>query len=201
MRTLPGAEPAAGSPPYPWPYDGRLVPARTAVVVAGAQRGLAHSPAAAAALDATRALAHAAGAAGASVVLVRHGRRRPGRRPEIPLRGAPEWWLVEGIEADVAVDAAGIDGFYGSDLDDVLRRWAITHLVLAGLGLETHVHSTLRTANDLGYECALAIDACAAVDPALRAPATRIVEMSGGIFGSVVTTTALIEAFGRQEER
>ena len=53
-------------------------------------------------------------------------------------------------------------------LDAVLRGRRRTHLLVAGLGLEAAVHSTLRTANDRGYECLLVTDACAPLDPRPR---------------------------------
>ncbi|NKY41308.1 cysteine hydrolase family protein, partial [Cellulomonas septica] len=94
--------------------------------------------------------------------------------------------------ADVALDAGGIDAFYASDLDLVLRTRGVRRLVLAGVGLETCVHSTMRDANDRGYECLLVVDACVPVAPDLVGAAVSSVEMSGGIFGAVGRTAAVV---------
>lgn len=91
-----------------------------------------------------------------------------------------------------AIDAGGIDGFFDSPLDGVLRHRRIHQLVIVGHGLEGPVHSTLRSANDRGYECLLVIDACTPIDASLVPAARRTVEMSGGIFGAVTTTAELI---------
>ena len=68
------------------------------------------------------------------------------------------------------------------------------HLLLAGFGLEAPVHSTLRSANDRGYECLLLLDACAPLDPSLTPASRSMIEMSGGIFGAVGTVGALLGA-------
>jgi nicotinamidase-related amidase len=115
-----------------------------------------------------------------------HGQRRRG--DELAVRPAP---------ADAVVDATGVDGFFGSNLDALLRRWGCTHLAMAGFGLEGPVHSTLRSANDRGYECLLLADACAAMGEQTRRGALSTVTMSGGIFGAVGTVAdlaALLEA-------
>jgi len=89
------------------------------------------------------------------------------------------------IAADDHLDAAGVDGFYGSPLDDRLRRLGRDQLLLCGAWLETGVHSTMRSANDRGYECLLVLDACDAYDATLVAASRSQIEMSGGIFGAV----------------
>jgi nicotinamidase-related amidase len=86
---------------------------------------------------------------------------------------------------DEVVLAGGIDAFYGSRLDPLLRSCGVERLLLAGVGLETCIHSTMRDANDRGYECLLVVDACVPVDPDLVPAAVSMIEMSGGIFGAV----------------
>ena len=77
----------------------------------------------------------------------------------------------------------------------MLRSHAIERLILVGYGLETCIHSTMRSANDRGYECLLVVDACVPYDEALVASSISMIEMSGGIFGAVGTSAAVIEAF------
>lgn len=206
------AEPAArvaGSAPYPWPFDGGPAGGRAAVLAIAAQAGVAGALGLGGAPTSLLRLARRARAAGVPVVAIRAGRRPGAGRPLVPgrglvpERGTPSWHLLPAVEeeASVVVDAAGIDGFYGGDLDLELRARGTTHLVIAGLGTETFVHSTLRTANDAGYECLLVTDACAPADRALGEAAVAMVCMSGGIFGAVATAEAAAEWLetGRRE--
>jgi nicotinamidase-related amidase len=175
-RFVPGTE------PYPWPYDGILTGNRLALVVAGAQQWWVertHEPAAA--IDHIARLRSKARVAGVLVVLVDHG------APRGVLAVLPE-------TGDLVISAPGLDGFYGSALDTALRSASRDRLLVAGLGLEGPVHSTLRSANDRGYECLLVADACSCGDPALRDGAIRSVLMSGGIFGAVGNVDAVCVA-------
>jgi nicotinamidase-related amidase len=61
--------------------------------------------------------------------------------------------------------------------------------------MEGPVHSTMRSANDRGLECLLVIDGCAPLDPTLAEAGVRIIEMSGGIFGAVAPSQAVLSAF------
>ena len=92
------------------------------------------------------------------------------------------------------VQAAGIDGFYGSELDSVLQTHKRSHLLVVGRALETTVHSTLRRANDRGYECLTVADATASIENTCRAGALSSIEMSGGIFGAVGMTEPVLRA-------
>ena len=76
----------------------------------------------------------------------------------------------------------------------MLRTGRIRRLLLAGVGLETCVHSTMRDANDRGYECLLVLDACVPIDPSLVPASVSSIEMSGGIFGAVGTSADVIAA-------
>ncbi|MGH9156441.1 MAG: cysteine hydrolase family protein [Acidimicrobiales bacterium] len=187
--------------PYPWPYDGVLDPTRLALVIAGAQTAWVVRSVDAAAVGARlAAVAVAVRGAGGLVVHVRHGTTattaaapRPAGLP--PARGEPSWSLATEPEAaDLVVDAAGIDGFFGSALDAELRARGVDALVLAGYGAEVAVSSTLRSANDRGYECLTVSDAVAPFDAAIGVRSLHTVTMSGGIFGAVTTTAALLSA-------
>ncbi|MDC7122936.1 cysteine hydrolase [Cellulomonas fimi] len=177
----------SGTTPYPWPYDGDLSgPGTALLVVLPSEDGLPGP------VDAqVRALGAAMRSAGGSVLLVRAA------APSVVApddAATPAGTTPPDDLADVALDAGGIDAFYASDLDLVLRTRGVRRLVLAGVGLETCVHSTMRDANDRGYECLLVVDACVPVDPDLVAAAVSSVEMSGGIFGAVGRTAAVVAA-------
>ncbi|MEO6121703.1 MAG: isochorismatase family cysteine hydrolase [Acidimicrobiales bacterium] len=189
---------AVDADPYPWPYDGSLDPTRLALVIAGAQEAwVARSVGATAVRARVADAAAAVRDAGGLVVHVRHGAPvgppRPSGLP--PGRREPSWALATDPEPDdLVVDAAGIDGFFGSPLDAELRARGIDALILAGFGAEAAVSSTLRSANDRGYECLTLSDAIAPFDAATGLRSLHTVTMSGGIFGAVATTPALVSA-------
>jgi len=175
-----------GSTPYPWPYDADLSASRLALVVVGWDRywwGACDAPGRAVAQ--LRPLV----AAIATTVVVRHGADVGPLPPDADLH-APT----------VDVAAFGVDGFHAGPLDAVLRGHGVDHLVIAGSGLEGPVHSTLRSANDRGYECLVALDACSAVDPSLTPRAVSMIEMSGGIFGAVATTDQILAALSAPDQ-
>ena len=68
--------------------------------------------------------------------------------------------------------------------------------MLGGLGAEITVDSTLRSANDRGYECLALTDACAPLDPSSAPTRCSSIDMSGGIFGAVGTTSAVLDPLG-----
>jgi nicotinamidase-related amidase len=177
----------ARSTPYPWPWDGHLEPHRIALVVTGWDAGwssaVVERETALANIDRLAAAVHL-------TVTITH---RPGPRRPVPV-GPPPTVAAITPERSEHLDAAGIDGFYGSALDITLRRHGVDRLLLAGLGLETTVHSTMRSANDAGLECLAVVDACAPLDPGLVANAVSMIEMSGGIFGAVGATDDVLDA-------
>jgi biuret amidohydrolase len=169
----------AGSDPYPWPYDGRIDPSTLALVLAGwDETWLDRSLDLAAARACCTSLALAVRGLGGAVIGISH-------------RGAVPLPLPS---AGVLATADGLDALHGGPLDGLLRRTGRTHLLVAGLGLEGPVHSTLRSANDRGYECLLVTDACAPLTTDLAEASARTVTMSGGIFGAVGTTGAVLDA-------
>lgn len=200
--TIAGLVPAAhavtvASEPYPWPYHGSLEPGHTALVVllgpawpsSGWWPGLSGDKVGTPAAR-MGAIARLLAGAGGAVVMV--STSLPAGA--IPAAGPRESGSPMSCHY---VQCAGRSGFYGSSLDAVLRRLGATDLVLCGWGLEGPVHSTLRSANDRGYECLLVPDASVAADQSLVSPACGMVSMSGGIFGAFAPTGAVIEALGR----
>ena len=180
----------AGTTPYPWPYDGALSPERTALIVAGWNDewwARCHDPAAV--VDRIRRLAESVD----TVITIDHAGPSRSRRSFDPTAAGS----VPTIAGSSVVTAAGIDAFYGSPLDPVLRSRRTDLLLLVGLGLETTVHSTMRSANDRGFECLLVVDACAPLDPDAVPNAVSMVEMSGGIFGAVGLTDPVLAALAR----
>lgn len=192
--------------PYPWPYDGVLDGARLALVVAGCQpHWIARSVGPTDALAALGDLAAAVRRADGMVVALRHGTPAPlpdSRRPHLPVVGSDGWQVCPaGLEPDIVVDTSGLNGFTGSTLDALLRGLGRDHLLMGGFCAELTLDSTLRGANDRGYECLVVTDACAFAAPALGRHAHASVTMSGGIFGALGTTSAVLAALGGGRSR
>lgn len=181
----------ADTTPYPWPFDGRLDAGNLAlVVVGGGERWARCVPDDRAARENITHLRTEFSAAGMLVIVVRHG--AVSSRIRSVVQPAPS---LDARGDELAVDAGGIDGFYGGALDATLRRHQRSHLVICGYGFETAVHSTLRRANDWGYECLAVADASLLHDPELALPSRSVIEMSGGIFGSVGLTRDVLGIF------
>lgn len=175
----------ADTTPYDWPFDADLDPGRLALIVAGADsHWVAHAMTPPTLMMDLRTRVAELTAIGVVVVAVWH--RTPGS-DGMPVQ----------FPAATHLMAHGVDGFYGSRLDDELRQRGRDQLALAGFGLEGPIHSTLRTANDMGYECLTLADLCAPVADDTAKEALSSIQMSGGIFGAVGTSANLAAALAR----
>ena len=186
-----------GTVPYPWPYDGDLDPARLALIVAGCQPAWQDCSIGIAAVTANIGrLAARCRDLEAAVVLLRHQTAPLRRRASLPPRFGDRGWklAMQPGDGDAILDAYGIDGFHESELDGLLRGRGIDQLCFTGFGAELAVDSSLRSANDRGYECLVLSDAVAPLDPATGSRTLASMTMSGGIFGAVGDTEELLVA-------
>ena len=95
---------------------------------------------------------------------------------------------------EVVLDKPGKGSFCATDLDLILRNRRITSLIVTGVTTEVCVHTTVREANDRGYECLVLSDCCGSYFPEFHEVALRMIAAQGGIFGWVGTSTDLLAA-------
>jgi nicotinamidase-related amidase len=115
----------------------------------------------------------------------------------ILIKNEPGWEIVAEVApapGEVVIDKPGKGAFYATNLDLVLRTHGITHLILTGITTDVCVHTTMREANDRGYECLILSDCTGATDPANHTAALHMVTMQGGVFGCVSTSEDVIAA-------
>ncbi len=117
----------------------------------------------------------------------------------ILIRGEQGAEIVEACApaaGEIVVDKPGKGMFYATGVNDLLKANAITHLVFAGVTTEVCVQTSMREANDRGYECLLIEDATASYFPRFKASAMEMIRAQGAIVGWTTPLAAFAGAAG-----
>jgi nicotinamidase-related amidase len=121
----------------------------------------------------------------------------PGPMGRVLVRGEPGHDIVPDLapwSGEPVVDKPGKGAFYATELEHILRVRGIRSLIVCGVTTEVCVHSTVREANDRGFECLVLEDCVASYFPEFHDVALRMIAAQGGIFGWVSRSDALLGA-------
>jgi len=121
----------------------------------------------------------------------------PGPMGRLLVRGEPGCEIVPALApqtGEIVIDKPGKGAFYATPLQAELQRLGVTQLVFAGVTTEVCVQTTMREANDRGYDSLLVDEATASYFPAFKAATVEMVVAQGGIVGWVASRATVLAA-------
>ena len=210
--------------PHPWPRDGKTASSACALIIvdmqhdycspgyyidqAGYDTQRLSDP-----IERIQSVLSVARQSGVHIIYTRHGRLLDSDKPDInneeqtlaalpfprtAARGEHGWQIVPTLRpsaTDSVIEKSTCSAFVSGELHRVLQSKGIRHLALCGNTIDVCVHSTLRSAIDLNYECLLRADCCGAVNDGLHTWAVESVKIENGVFGTVASAQTFINAF------
>jgi nicotinamidase-related amidase len=121
----------------------------------------------------------------------------PGPKGRILIRGEYGHDIIDElqpIEGEAVVDKPGKGAFYATELQELLDKDGIKSLIVTGVTTEVCVHTTVREANDRGYECLVPADCVGSYFPEFQQAGLKMIAAQGGIFGWVGESPEVIAA-------
>jgi nicotinamidase-related amidase len=125
---------------------------------------------------------------------------KPGPLGRFLIRGEPGFDIIPELApfpGEFIVDKTANSAFWGTDLAAILAAHRTDSLIFAGVTTDVCVHCTLREANDRGFECLLASDACGSGDAEAHCAALHMVTVEDGVFGAVAEVAQIADALAR----
>lgn len=121
----------------------------------------------------------------------------PGPMGRVLIAGEPGAEIIPELaplESETVIDKPGKGAFYATGLSDVLDDMGVSHLLMTGVTTEVCVQTTMREANDRGYECLMVEDCTESYFPEFKAATLDMVRAQGGIVGWTADSRQVIES-------
>jgi len=124
----------------------------------------------------------------------------PGPMGRILVRGEVGHDIIDELKpapSEPVIDKPGKGAFYATDLDSILHNRGITQLVVCGVTTEVCVNTSVREANDRGYDCLVLEDCVGSYFPEFQTAALNMIKAQGGIFGWVGQSKQFLETLAK----
>jgi nicotinamidase-related amidase len=126
----------------------------------------------------------------------------PGPKGRILIRGEYGHDIIDELTplpGEAVIDKPGKGSFHGTSFGALMENKGITSLVVTGVTTEVCVHTTVREANDRGYECLVLSDCCGSYFPEFQTAGLAMIAAQGGIFGWVAPSSELLSTLAPLE--